>query len=157
MNEFSKTQIRVAPEGRLCGEQSNVDIIQADDQRFQTLARFSAAWGAGDVDGLLQLMSDEPVYKGSTGPCPGTVYVGRDNVRRAFERMVGRAHNQAEGSDATAAPPEAYFFGDRALVFWCLALPDADGSLSDVEGVDVITFTEDGRIAVKDAYRKAFP
>ena len=46
-----------------------------------------------------------------------------------------------------------YFFADRALVFWRLVLPGSD---REVDGVDVMTFTDDGRIAVKDAYRKAF-
>ena len=50
-----------------------------------------------------------------------------------------------------------YFFADKALVFWHLSLRAADGSASEVDGVDVLSFTDDGRIAVKDAYGKAFP
>ena len=52
-----------------------------------------------------------------------------------------------------APPPQMYFFADRALVFWSLVLPGSD---SEVDGVDVITFTDDGCIAVKNAYRKVF-
>ena len=37
----------------------------------QTIIRFGTAWAAGDVDGLMSLMSDEPRYRGSTGPDPG--------------------------------------------------------------------------------------
>lgn len=58
---------------------------------------------------------------------------------------------------ASAPPPEMYFFADKALVFWHLSLRAADGSASEVDGVDVLSFTDDGRIAVKDAYGKAFP
>ena len=49
--------------------------------------------------------------------------------------------------------PQMYFFEDRALVFWSLVLPGSD---REVDGVDVMTFTDDERIAVKDAYCKAF-
>ena len=117
----------------------------------ETLIRFSAAWAVGDVDALLSLMSDEPIYKGSTGPEPGTVFAGREQVRAALQRMAGG--NAGSAPAEPAPPPEMYFFADRALVFWRLVLP---GSASAVDGVDVMTFTDDGRIAVKDAYRKAF-
>jgi hypothetical protein len=122
-----------------------------EQRQRETLARFSAAWSTGDVNTLLELMSDEPVYKGSTGPEPGTVCSGRDAVRAAFERMT--AGNKSAVPGTPQPPPESYFFGNRALVYWRLALP---GAATEVSGVDVLTFTDDGRIAVKDAYRKAF-
>ena len=133
-------------------EQPSASII---DMRRKTLERFSAAWGRGDVDTLLSLMSEEPIYKGSTGDKPGTVYIGREEVRAAFVRMAGGNANSSEPA-APAPPPEMYFFSDRALVYWKLSLPGADGSYNQVDGVDIIIFTDDGRIAVKDAYRKAF-
>ena len=117
----------------------------------ETLLRFSAAWAAGDVDALLGLMADDPIYKGSTGPEPGTVFAGREQVRAALEKMAGG--NRGSEPAEPAPPPQMYFFGDRALVYWSLKLPGSD---SEVDGVDVMTFTDDGRIAVKDAYRKAF-
>ena len=131
------------------------DVGQDDRGRLQrdTVMRFSAAWDAGDVDALLDLMSDEPIYKGSTGPNPGTEFIGRDAVREAFERMVGPNRGSVPEESEPEPEPEMYFFGNRALVSWTLILPGAD---SEVGGVDVFTFTDDGRIAVKDAYRKAF-
>jgi hypothetical protein len=127
----------------------------SSDEREQicreTVTRFGAAWAAGDVDGLMREMSDEPIYRGSTGPEPGTIIVGSEQVRAAFERIAGP---NARSAPATPAPPpEMYFFEDRALAFWRLKFPGSD---SEVEGVDVMTFTNDGRISVKDAYRKAF-
>lgn len=132
----------------------SIDSKAREQVRQETLLRFGTAWAAGDVETLLSLMSDEPVYKGSTGPGPGTTYTGRDQVRAAFQRMVGA--NAGSAPPAPAPPPQMYLFEDRALVFWRLTLPGASGGISEVDGVDVITFTEDGRIAVKDAYRKAF-
>ena len=126
----------------------------ADSYR-KTLELFSAAWSRGDVDILLSLMGDEPVYKGSTGAMPGTLYRGREEVRAVLEKMAGGNAGTDEPS-APAPPPEMYFFANRALVYWNLMLPGADGSPQPVDGVDIIEFTDDGRIAVKDAYRKSF-
>lgn len=121
----------------------------------ETVRRFAIAWAGGDVDTLMSLMSDDPVYKGSTGPGPGTEFRGRDNVRAAFLRMVG-ANVGAPVPVNAPPPPQMHFFGNHALVYWHLSLPTADSSKSEVDGVDVLTFASDGRIAVKDAYRKAF-
>jgi beta-alanine degradation protein BauB len=132
----------------------HTDNKASEHARRETLLRFSAAWAAGDVDTLLSLMSDEPIYRGSTGPGPGTSYTGREEVRAALQRMVGA--NAGTKPPAPTPPPLMHFFDDRALVFWRLRLPGAGGTMNDVDGVDVLTFTDDGRIAVKDAYRKAF-
>ena len=130
----------------------NVDQIK---KRRETLELFSAAWSNGDVDALLDLMSENPVYKGSTGEGPGTTFTGREEVRANLARMVS-ANKPSDTNEDPVSPPQMYFFADRALVYWHLTLAAADGSSNEVDGVDVITFTDDGRIAVKDAYRKAF-
>ncbi|MDE0157098.1 MAG: nuclear transport factor 2 family protein [Gammaproteobacteria bacterium] len=125
------------------------------DRYRKTLELFSAAWSRGDIDSLLNLMGDEPVYKGSTGAGPGTFYSGREEVRAAFEKMAGGNAGACEPL-TPATSPEMYFFSNRALVYWNLVLPGADGSPQRVDGVDIIEFTGDGRISVKDAYRKSF-
>ena len=125
------------------------------DKYRKTLELFSAAWSRGDVDTLLSLMADEPVYKGSTGAMPGTLYRGREEVRTVLQKMAG-GNADTDAPPAPAPPPEMYFFANRALVYWNLMLPGADGSPQPVDGVDIIEFTDDGRIAVKDAYRKSF-
>ncbi len=125
------------------------------DRYRKTLELFSAAWSRGDVDSLLNLMGDEPVYKGSTGPGPGTLYRGREEVRAAFEKMT-KGNAGVDEPLPPPTPPEMYFFSNCALVYWSLMLPGADGSPQQVDGVDIIEFTDDGRIAGKDAYRKSF-
>ena len=138
-------------------ETDTATSIAIEEKHRKTIAAFTAAWKAGEVDTLLSLMSDEPVYKGSTGSGPGTIFVGKEEVRTILQRMVGS--NSASDKDNNAPPtppPEMYFFGNRALVYWRITLPDADGNAVEVDGVDVITFSDDGRIAIKDAYRKAF-
>jgi hypothetical protein len=51
--------------------------------------------------------------------------------------------------------PCPFFFENHALVYWRLTLSGTDGPV-EVDGVDVITFDDEDRIVVKDAYRKAF-
>jgi ketosteroid isomerase-like protein len=118
----------------------------------ETLRRFSEAWARGDVDGLMALMTESPTYRASVGPRPGMVYQGREEVSAAFRRLF------ANPAPAASPPPaaEPAFFGNRALSFWVLPGRAPDGSPAMVEGVDVLTFDEDGRIAAKDAYRKSW-
>lgn len=131
--------------------------IALEEKHRNTITAFSAAWEAGDVDTLLSLMGDKPVYRGSTGAGPGTEFVGKEEVGALLQRMVGSNSASDKNKNASpAAPPEMYFFGNRALVYWRIPFPDANGNPTEVDGVDVMTFTDDGRIAVKDAYRKAF-
>jgi ketosteroid isomerase-like protein len=119
----------------------------------ETLRRFSEAWARGDVDGLMRLMTDAPTYKASVGPGPGAVHRGREQVRAAFSRMFA-----APPTPSDPPPPagEVVFFGNRALSFWTLRGRAPDGSSALVDGVDVMTFDESGRIAVKDSYRKTW-
>ena len=117
----------------------------------ETFRRFAEAWGRHDVDTLMELMSDDPTYRSSVGPGPGGVYRGREDVRAAFGRMLS-------GPPPASPPPpgEVVFFGNRALSFWKLPGKSPDGKPAMVDGVDVITFDERGRVAVKDAYRKSW-
>lgn len=118
------------------------------------LQRFSHAWARGDVEALMDLMSDNPVYRSSTGPGPGAVYRGREAIGAAFTRLLAASPAAA---DRSLPSGDVAFFGNRALSFWSLPAQSPDGTPTVVEGVDVLTFDDDGRIAVKDAYRKAWP
>ena len=42
------------------------------------IAAFSKAWATGDVDGVMALFNDDPVYRTSTGGGTGTTFSGRD-------------------------------------------------------------------------------
>jgi len=133
-----------------------IDLTHHDSKTIgrnaETLRRFSEAWAKGDVDTLMRLMPDAPTYRASVGPAPGAVYRGRDEVRAAFGRLLA-------GPPPTDLPPpsgEPVFFGNRALVFWKLRGRAPDGSSAIVEGVDVMTFDENGLIAIKDSYRKTW-
>jgi ketosteroid isomerase-like protein len=107
-----------------------------------TMERFSEAWARGDVDTLMSLMSEAPLYKTSSG----LAFEGREAVRQGLSKICQPGK--------PAASPNWSFFGDKCLSYWSLELPSPDGERRSVDGVDVISFASDGRIRIKDAYRK---
>jgi ketosteroid isomerase-like protein len=107
-----------------------------------TMERFSEAWARGDVETLMSLMSEAPVYKTSSG----LTFEGREGVRQGFSKICQPGK--------PAASPNWSFFGDKCLSYWSLELPSSDGEPRSVDGIDVISFAPDGRIRIKDAYRK---
>jgi hypothetical protein len=114
-----------------------------------TIAQFSDAWARCDIDKLMALMSDAPLYRTSGG----LTFEGREAVRQGFARMCQPATSPPP---ANSAPPpgKIVFFDNKCLSYWTLTLPTQDGQSRLVEGIDVISFDPDGRIRTKDAYRK---
>jgi hypothetical protein len=114
-----------------------------------TIAQFSDAWARCDIDKLMTLMSDAPLYRTSSG----LTFEGREAVRQGFSRMCQPAKSPPPAN--SAPPPGKFvFFDDKCLSYWTLTLPAPDGQSRLVEGIDVISFDPDGRIRIKDAYRK---
>ena len=54
----------------------------------EALARFSAAFGSGDVDAIMALMTDDVVFE-STAPPDGERHEGADAVRSVWEQLFG--------------------------------------------------------------------
>lgn len=138
-------------------DSSGAQIPGADASRrcdhTATVEAFNARWNDGDVNGLMELMTDDPAYRASTGPEPGATHCGQADVRAAFERVMA--------TEATlGAPPPAeqtiIVEGDRGVSSWSYRGRDPRGRPCTIEGVDLWIFDQ-GRIALKDAYRKAFP
>ena len=71
------------------------------------MADFGSAWRAGDVDRLMSFMAGDCVFRASVGTGPGTVFQGRDEVRRGFELMLA----YDEGAEAHGGL--AFIAGDR--------------------------------------------
>ncbi|MGH3385005.1 MAG: TIGR03086 family metal-binding protein [Nocardioidaceae bacterium] len=112
-----------------------------------TLARFSAAFGSGDVDGVMRLMTEDCVFE-STSPAPDGVRLeGAAAVRATFEELF------ASTRDATFAAEESFVAGDRAVLRWRFSWSEADGSPGQVRGVDVLRL-RDGLVAEKLSYVK---
>jgi ketosteroid isomerase-like protein len=113
----------------------------------EALSAFSAAFGAGDVDAIMALMSDDCVFE-ATGPAPdGVRHEGAAAVRAVWEDLFGGTR------DALFAEEESFVAGDRGVLRWRFSWTEPDGSPGHVRGVDVLTF-RDGRVSAKRSYVK---
>jgi uncharacterized protein (TIGR03086 family) len=116
----------------------------------QTLARFNAAFGSGDLDAALALVTDDIVFD-ATSPAPdGRRHEGREAVRTAWDAVM---HTPG----MTFVEEESFVTGDRAVVRWRYSWGSGDGSGDGedghVRGVDVIRF-RDGLVSEKLSYVK---
>jgi ketosteroid isomerase-like protein len=116
-----------------------------------TLAAFSDAWNAHDVDALMSFMTPDCVFETAGGnDAWGTRHVGIEAVAKAF-------------AGAWLAVPDAqwrngrhHVMGDFGTSQWLFTGTAADGTRVEVEGIDVFSF-RDGLIHSKNVYRKARP
>jgi len=115
------------------------------------LQAFADAWNRHDIEALMRFMTDDCVFEASAGPdvC-GARYVGRDAVRAGFAE-VWKTY-----PDAQWLSPRHFIGGDRGVSEWTFTGTRADGARVEVNGCDVFTF-RDGKIAVKNSYRKNRP
>jgi steroid delta-isomerase-like uncharacterized protein len=115
------------------------------------LQAFADAWNRHDLETLISFMTDDCVFEASSGPevC-GTRYVGRQAVR------AGYADAWHPYPDAQWRSPRHFVCGDRGVSEWTFTGTRADGTRVEVNGCDVFTF-RDGKIAVKNSYRKSRP
>jgi len=119
----------------------------AADSESDVLARFSAAFGSGDVDAIMALMTDDVVFE-STGPAPdGVRHEGAEAVRAVWEELFG----QTRGARFTEE--DAFVADGRGVLRWRFDWVDDDGSPGHVRGVDVLTH-RDGKVAEKLSYVK---
>jgi len=111
------------------------------------LSAFSAAFGSGDVEAIMALMTDDCVFE-STGPAPdGVRRSGAADVRAVWVELF------AQTQDASFTEEESFVAGDRGVLRWRFTWTDADGSPGHVRGVDVLRF-RDGLVAEKLSYVK---
>jgi uncharacterized protein (TIGR03086 family) len=111
------------------------------------LARFSAAFGRGDVDAIMALMTDDCVFE-ATGPAPdGVRHEGAAAVRAVWEELFG------ETRGAAFTEEESFVCGDRAVLRWRFDWAGEDGTPGHVRGVDVLRL-RDGLVCEKLSYVK---
>ena len=123
-------------------------LSQADGDAVQLLTRFAEAWNRHDLDALMSMMTDDPVFEASAGPdAVGERSEGRDAVRAAYAAVF------AAFPDAHWAGARHFVAGDRGVSEWTFSGTRADGHRVEVAGCDLFTF-RDGRIAVKNSFRK---
>ena len=111
------------------------------------LTAFSAAFGSGDVDAIMALMTEDCVFE-ATGPAPdGVRHEGAAAVRAVWTELFGSTRG------ARFTEEEAFAVGDRGVLRWRFDWTVDDGSPGHVRGVDVLRF-RDGLVAEKLSYVK---
>ncbi len=127
--------------------QANSGAITKD-----ALDAFSNAWNDHDVDALMTFMTEDCVFHTAAGnELQGTTISGFDAVRDAFEQ-VWKNFPDVCWKDAE----HTVLSGDKAITESTFCATKPDGSRIEARMVDVFT-VRDGKIAVKNAFRKDRP
>ena len=124
---------------------------QSDQVTVEFLQAFADAWNRHDVDDLMSFMTDDCVFESSAGDdACGTRYQGSAAVRKGYARAW------QDFPDAKWNHPCHFVNGDRGVSEWVFSGTRADGMRTEVAGCDIFLF-RDGKIAVKNSYRKNRP
>ena len=113
----------------------------------ETLNEFRNAWAAGDAGRAAACFATDGEYRASVGPAPGSVACGRTAIATLIAEMLA-----LDSSCATEISNVIIDQGHASWV-WTYHRPKGPPAI----GCDLFTFTEDGLIAIKDAYRKTLP
>ena len=120
----------------------------SDADLIRMLDRFADAWNRHDLDALMSMMTDDCVFAASAGTqVDGHKSEGKQAVRAAYAAVFDTF------PDAHWANPKHFIAGNRGVSEWTFTGTQADGTRVEVTGCDLFTF-RDGRIAVKNSYRK---
>ena len=115
------------------------------------LREYGEAFNRHDLDALMSMMTDDCVFDLSVGDTvDGERHRGQQAVRAAFAAVM------AQYPDAQWRNPKHLVAGNRGLSEWTFTGTRADGKRVEVRGCDVFTL-RDGKIAVKDSFRKNRP
>ena len=121
-------------------------VVTAD-----TLQAFADAWNRHDIDALMSFMTEDCVFQAARGPLAcGARHEGREAVRAAF------AQAWQTFPDAQWHNGRHFVDGERGVSEWTFTGTRPDGSRIEADGCDLFSF-RDGRIAVKNAFRKDRP
>jgi len=115
---------------------------------LRVVLEFNEAFNRHDVEGMMQLMSDDCVFE-NTSPAPdGTAYSGKEAVTQfwqGFFRESPQAHIEIE---------EAFGLGNnRCVMRWRYSWVSSTGKKGHVRGVDIFKL-KDGLICEKLSYVK---
>jgi steroid delta-isomerase-like uncharacterized protein len=115
------------------------------------LQDFADAWNRHDVDSLMAFMTEDCVFEASAGAeVFGTRYAGHAAVRAGFAEVW------TTFPDAHWGNARHLVHGERGVSEWTFTGTRTDGTRVEVHGCDLFTF-RDGKIALKDSYRKNRP
>ncbi|MHB8575493.1 MAG: nuclear transport factor 2 family protein [Dehalococcoidia bacterium] len=125
---------------------TSLAAVQTDDAAatLDAIARFNAAFGQHDVDGIMAMMTDDCIFE-DTPPPDGQRYSGSATVRAYWEQFFREspfAHFDAE---------ECFASDDRCIVRWRYSWEEHGAG--HVRGIDLFR-VRDGKVAEKLAYVK---
>ena len=121
-----------------------------DSEKLVLLEKFAAAWNAHDADTLMECMTPANCvfYTAAGAGERGAEFRGPAEVRAAFEAVWKNF------PDAAWNNPRHFVSGERGSSEWLFTGTSADGKIKSIaHGVDLFEF-ENGKIRVKDTYRK---
>lgn len=112
------------------------------------LVSFCEAFNRHDLDALMAHMTEDCIFDASAGSeQQGRRYVGREAVRGGFAEVF------TSFPDSQWEEGRHLVTGDRGVSEWVFRGTRLDGTRVEVNGCDLFTF-RDGKIAVKDSFRK---
>ncbi|SHE43666.1 Ketosteroid isomerase-related protein [Modicisalibacter ilicicola DSM 19980] len=121
--------------------QPDVDFLKA----------FSQALNDHDIDQVMSMMTDDCEFHAVAGPdLLGKTFKGQDEVRQGLEAAWKNA------PDAQWVDGEHFVIGDRGFSESTYKGTTTEGVRSEARMIDAFTF-RDGKIAVKNAFRKNRP
>ena len=115
------------------------------------LQAFADAFNRHDLDCLMSMMTTDCVFQASAGNAvDGERHQGQQAVRAAFAAVF------AQYPDAHWGDARHFVTGDRGVSEWTFTGTSKQGTRVEVTGCDLFAF-RDGRIAVKNSFRKNRP
>jgi steroid delta-isomerase-like uncharacterized protein len=118
---------------------------------IQLLDRFADAWNRHDLDALMSMMTDDCVFEASAGAdVNGQRSEGQTAVRAAYAAVFETF------PDAHWGQARHFVAGNRGVSEWTFTGTRTDGQSVAVNGCDLFTI-RDGKIAIKNSYRKNRP
>ncbi|RDK09725.1 nuclear transport factor 2 family protein [Cupriavidus lacunae] len=118
---------------------------------IELLQAFNDAWNRHDIEALMGFMADDCAFHGVAGPdLLGRSFIGHKAVREGFQ-LAWQTFPDAQWVDG-----DHFVVGERGVSESTFRGTRADGARIEARMVDVFTF-RDGKIAVKNAYRKDRP
>ena len=110
--------------------------------------RFNGAFGRGDVDAVMALMTEDCLFENTYPPPDGERHVGQAAVRHFWERFFASTETPAFETE------EVFAAGGRVVCRWRFSWGTPSGAASGhVRGVDVFRVRE-GKVAEKLSYVK---
>jgi steroid delta-isomerase-like uncharacterized protein len=124
---------------------------ESNEVTVELLEAFADAWNRHDVDDLMSFMTEDCIFESSGGEdACGTRYEGADAVRKGYAK-AWKDYPDAQWNNA-----RHFVQGTQGVSEWTFTGTNSEGKRAEVNGCDIFRF-QDGKIAVKNSYRKNRP